>query len=180
LFTSDNEALEFTDSHDFDEAHVALLLKFGRRMDAADFLISKGQAFEAHEMLVLDFENELAIHRVTKYVLNALWEHFSLALLLPIAKNKRHMAQELLCLATLLNDTMLSSNDRDEVCHEFLPAADSSQLTGTRYPCFRLWRQWTYRDSSSLAASSALNAQIMLLLFYALIMFSRFPLKPLS
>jgi hypothetical protein len=179
LFTSDNEALEFTDSHDFDEAHVALLLKFGRRMDAADFLISKGQAFEAHKMLVLDFENELAIHRVTKYVLNALWEHFSLALLLPIAKNKRHMAQELLRLATLLNDTMLSSNDRDEVCHEF-SAADPYQPTGTRYPCLKLWCQWTYRDSSNLAASSALNVQIMLLLFYVLIMFSRFPLKPLS
>lgn len=94
---------------------MALLVKFGRKAEAADFLLSKGRSFEAHEIWAQDYENEASLSRVTQYILNGLWEHLSLGLV-PILKRTKRVVDERLHLSTMLNDSLLKSNDRDEVC----------------------------------------------------------------
>jgi hypothetical protein len=106
--------LEFTEIHDFDEAHVGLLIMFGRKPDAAEFLLSKGRTLEAHEILAQDIKNELSMRRVTKYILSGLWEHLSLGLV-PVRRTKR-VIDDLLRLAALQEGApTLDSNDRNEV-----------------------------------------------------------------
>jgi tetratricopeptide (TPR) repeat protein len=143
LFSSDKEALDFTENHDLNEAHVALLIKFDRRADAAQFYLSKGRTHEAHEILAQDHKNVLSVSRVTQYILSGLWEHFSLGLV-PVNKRTKQVVRERLRLSTLLNDAMLNSNDRDEVRTTTFSLARCYQSTRPRYQCSEPFRRWTW------------------------------------
>jgi hypothetical protein len=127
LFCSDEEALKFMEDHEFNEARVDLLIKIGRKPEAADVLIRMGHILKAHQLLVEDFENKSSMCRVAEYILSNLWRYLSLGFV-PKRNKTQQAVAELLHLATSLNRALLDPNDCDEVRHIFSPAVVNNQF----------------------------------------------------
>jgi hypothetical protein len=113
LFSSDEDALNFTKNEQLHDAHVVLLVNAHRFVDAADFLKSLGRLLEAHKVLVQDFENKCSMRRVIRFTISGLWQYLSLGLVK--RRSTRRGVDELLHLATQLNGVMLEPNEVEEV-----------------------------------------------------------------
>ena len=112
LFPSEEDALEFLEDYELDEARIKLLKKLNRIPEAAEIHVENGDVLKAVEMLIAS-----AVHNVdhvrlaVKHILIGLWRDLTLEVL--PASNL--VISKLLVLADRLDKSALTQQETDEV-----------------------------------------------------------------
>jgi hypothetical protein len=114
LFTSDGEALAFTEDYDLDIARVTLLESMRRIGEAAELHLAEGRPLEAIDLLLKDTGNPKSLIRAYECILQGLWRHLSFGVQASVQRNETVI--RLLQLASQLDIKQLNQSALDEVC----------------------------------------------------------------
>jgi hypothetical protein len=112
LFSSKEEALEFLEEYDLDEARAGLLIGLGRILEAAEIHAKNGNMLEAVGMLSASAARNIDHARqMITYLLTGLWQGFTLGVL----PGSSSVALKLLGLADRLDKSAMMEQEVDEV-----------------------------------------------------------------
>ena len=113
MFPSDEDALEFLEDYDLDEARVKLLMGLGRVLEAAEIHAQNGDVLKAAEILTASAAQNIDhVQPAMNYLLTGLRWDFTLGML-PTSSST---ASKLLRLADRLDKNAMTEQEIDEVC----------------------------------------------------------------
>ncbi|KAF9642521.1 hypothetical protein BDM02DRAFT_3193093 [Thelephora ganbajun] len=111
LFPSEEEALEFLEDYDMDEARAKLLIKVGRILEAAEIYTKNGDILKAVEMLGASATHHADhVRPATEYLLTALRQDLTFGEL----SKSSPIASKLLVLADKLDKSAMTEQQVDE------------------------------------------------------------------
>ena len=103
------------EDYGFQVARADLLEKAGRLHDAAELHLSEGRAIKAIELFAKDAQSEVSRRRAEECLLNGLWRHLSLGVVIkPEANLSQSIIGDLLSWAQRM-EKVLSPKALDEV-----------------------------------------------------------------
>jgi hypothetical protein len=112
LFESEEDALEFLEDYDLNEARVKLLIRSGRILDAAETHAKDGDMLKAVEMLSASAAHDIGHARqMIKYLLTGLQRGFTLG---ELPKSGSATVKLLVC-ADRLDKSAMTKQEADEV-----------------------------------------------------------------
>jgi hypothetical protein len=119
LFPSEEDALEFLEEYDLDEARVKLLIRLGRVLKVAEIYAKDGDMLKAVEILSASSARNIDHARqMTKYLLTGLQRGFTFGVL----PKSDSVALKLLTPTDRLNRSAMTVQEADEVSpsHPFI------------------------------------------------------------
>ena len=112
MFSSKEEALEFLEEYDLDEARVKLLMELGRVLKAAGIHAKNGDMLKAVEILTASAHNVDHARPAIEYLLTGLRRTLTLGVL----PTSSPIGSKLLVFADRVNKNAMMEQEIDEVC----------------------------------------------------------------
>ena len=137
LFDSEEDALEFLEEYDLDEARIKLLIRMGRILDAAETHAKDGDMLKAVEMLSTSAAHDIGHARqMIKYLLTGLQRGFTFGVL----PKSSSAAVKLLVRADRLDKSAMTKQEADEVSPSIRLINRSYVLTPLQFAMFEAIR----------------------------------------
>jgi hypothetical protein len=102
------------EDYDLDVARATVLEKIGRYLDAAELHLMEGRTLEAIRVLIADTGNQNSMRKANECLLEGLWKNLSFAV--PPSHQQNSVSSQLFKLAAGLNQDLLTTSGRNEVC----------------------------------------------------------------
>jgi len=147
LFPSEEDALEFLEDYELDEARIKLLKALNRIPEAAEIHIKNGNVLKAVEMLTASAVRNVDHVRPTiEHLLTALWRGLTLGV--PPADNP--IVSKLLALADRLNKSTMTEQEVNEV--------GSSSPSNRRVSCSSTYSLLCSKQSNILTMGTSVHS----------------------
>jgi len=111
LFPSEEDALEFLEDYDLDEARVKLLKELGRISEAAMIHAKNGDLFRAAEILITSAHSVDHARPAIEYLLAGLWRGYTIGVL----PTSNPIVPKLLRLGDRLDKSAMTEQEVNEV-----------------------------------------------------------------
>ena len=112
MFPSKEDALQFLEDYDLDEARVKLLEELGSILEAARIHAKNGDLFRAAEILTTSAHSVDHARPAIKYLLTGLWRNSTIGVL----PTSDPISLKLLRLGDRLDKSAMTKQEVDEVC----------------------------------------------------------------
>lgn len=113
LFSSEDDALDFLENYDLDEARATVLQSRGKILDAAEAHAKEGRVLEAVRVLLdVDAPSIEESRMAIRYVLAGLWKRMSFGVRF---RTSDTITMSLLQISSMLDPNAMKEDDVDEV-----------------------------------------------------------------